>query len=103
MERPPGDAPESELCDLPITARCPLPSRNHAMNNPLVRLDRVCPKCESPSYAFRARRTLEHADAEGGPRLEVETKFRCKACSSEWRERVPAPPGTLPPKKPDAA
>ena len=59
--------------------------------NPLIRPDRCCPKCESPSYSFRSRRTLEGSPENGG-RPEVETKYRCRVCSAEWKERTSAPP-----------
>jgi DNA-directed RNA polymerase subunit M/transcription elongation factor TFIIS len=59
--------------------------------NPLIRPDRRCPKCESPSYSFRLRRTLD-GSSENGSRPEVETKYRCRDCSAEWKERTSAPP-----------
>ncbi|MCE9561289.1 MAG: hypothetical protein K8U57_04475 [Planctomycetes bacterium] len=53
----------------------------------LVRPDRRCPKCDSPKYAFRARKTVESPDGT----QEVETKYRCSGCDAVWKERVPAP------------
>ena len=50
--------------------------------------NRVCPACASRDYMFRARRNIP-ASAEKGP--EVETKYRCRACEHEWKERLPAP------------
>jgi hypothetical protein len=47
---------------------------------------RACPKCGSINYAFRSRKQIE-ATAESGP--ELETKFRCKDCEREWKERTP--------------
>ena len=47
---------------------------------------RLCPKCGSGDYAFRSRKQIE-ATAEKP--AELETKFRCKGCESEWKERVP--------------
>lgn len=52
--------------------------------SPFERPDRCCPKCEHKGYLFRARRTVE-----GGK--FVETKYRCRSCSHEWWERIPAP------------
>ena len=53
----------------------------------LVQPDRRCPKCESPKYLFRARKTVESPDGT----QEVETKYKCVACNAVWKERVPAP------------
>lgn len=47
---------------------------------------RACPECGSENYAFRSRRQIE-ATAGSGP--ELETKFRCKECEAEWKERAP--------------
>ena len=52
---------------------------------PFERPDRCCPKCEHKGYMFRARRTVEEGKF-------VETKYRCRSCSHEWWERIPAPP-----------
>ena len=61
---------------------------------PFIRPDRRCPKCDSPKYLFRARKTIDTRD--GGS--EVETKYRCQACQSVWKERVPvsAPSKSMP-------
>ncbi len=59
---------------------------------------RSCPKCQSASYLFRARKTIDAPEDEGGK--QVETKYRCRACSHDWKERVPAPPD---PKSADEA
>jgi rubredoxin len=45
---------------------------------------RTCPKCGSGNYQFRSRKKIVEA---GKPRA-VETKYRCKACTHEWRERA---------------
>ena len=47
---------------------------------------RVCPGCGSSNYTFRSRKQVE-ATAEKGP--ELETKFRCRDCEAEWKERLP--------------
>ena len=47
---------------------------------------RVCPKCGSSDYQFRSRKKVSE---EGSPEA-VETKYRCKACTHEWRERKPS-------------
>lgn len=52
-----------------------------------VRPDRCCPKCGHKGYLFRARKTVE----EDGGKF-VETKYRCRSCSHDWWERVPAAP-----------
>ena len=47
---------------------------------------RACTKCGSGNYTFRNRRQIE-ATAERP--AELETKFRCKDCEGEWKERAP--------------
>jgi DNA-directed RNA polymerase subunit M/transcription elongation factor TFIIS len=42
---------------------------------------RTCPKCGSGDYQFRSRKKIEEPKA-------VETKYRCKPCGHEWRERL---------------
>jgi hypothetical protein len=64
---------------------------------PFERPDRCCPKCEHKGYMFRARRTVDRKPGEG---KSVETKYRCRSCSHEWWERIPAPPA---PKQTDEA
>ena len=57
---------------------------------PFERPDRCCPTCEARSYAFRSRRTIEAKPEEGGGKF-VETKYRCRSCEGEWKERIPVP------------
>jgi hypothetical protein len=47
---------------------------------------RACPECGSTDYQFRSRKKVIE---EGSPEA-VETKYRCKACTHEWREWKPA-------------
>ena len=47
---------------------------------------RACPKCGSGNYTFRNRKQIE-ATAEKGP--ELETKFKCRDCNHEFKERTP--------------
>jgi hypothetical protein len=61
---------------------------------PFERPGRRCPKCEHKGYMFRARKTIEAPEEQGGK--QVEAKYRCRSCSHEWRERVPAPPEQKP-------
>ena len=45
---------------------------------------KTCPQCGSSDYAFRSRKKV--TDEQG---MEaVETKYRCKACGHEWRQKV---------------
>lgn len=60
---------------------------------PFERPGRCCPKCEHKGYTFRTRRALDGKPGEG---RVVETKYRCRSCAHEWRERIPAPPGPKP-------
>ena len=48
---------------------------------------KTCPKCDSPDYMFRARKAID--PEPGRERGAVETKYRCKACGTEWTVRVP--------------
>ena len=50
---------------------------------------KTCPKCGSPDYQFRSRRKVP-ADPEKGEREGWETKYRCKACTKEWKVRTAA-------------
>jgi len=43
---------------------------------------RTCPACGSSDYLFRSRRKIK-----GEPEV-VETKYRCRACGKDWREKV---------------
>lgn len=61
---------------------------------PFERPGRCCPECEYKGYLFRARRTV---GADGA--RHVETKYRCRFCSHEWWERIPAPPEPQPAHK----
>jgi DNA-directed RNA polymerase subunit M/transcription elongation factor TFIIS len=49
-------------------------------------LARACPKCGSAKYTFRSRKQIEAT-----PKQEAlpETKYRCRACEHEWKEKVP--------------
>lgn len=47
--------------------------------------NRKCPACGSHDYSFRSRKKVA-ADAVQPEALE--TKYRCKTCQHEWRERV---------------
>ena len=48
---------------------------------------RCCPECSSKDYVFRGRKKIE-AQPVKGEKAAVETRYRCKACGKEWRERV---------------
>lgn len=67
--------------------------------NPFERPGRCCPKCQHTGYMFRARKTIEAPEEVGGP--QIETKYRCRSCSHEWRERIPA--SLVKPPKTDVA
>ena len=66
--------------------------------SPFERPDRCCPKCEHKGYMFRARKTVDAPAEQGGK--QIATKYRCRSCSHEWWERIPAPPE---PKRTDDA
>ncbi|QEL16925.1 hypothetical protein [Limnoglobus roseus] len=53
---------------------------------PFERPDRHCPQCQHKGYMFRARKTVE---ADGAK--HIDTKYRCRACSHDWWERIPDP------------
>ena len=46
---------------------------------------RACPACKSGNYQFRHRKNVA---AEANQPKMVETKYRCKDCQHEWKERV---------------
>lgn len=56
--------------------------------NPELTAKRTCPECGSSDYQFRSRKKIE-ADPEKGELEAIETKYKCKACGKDWRERVP--------------
>jgi DNA-directed RNA polymerase subunit M/transcription elongation factor TFIIS len=47
---------------------------------------RVCPECGSKEYMFRARRNIP---AVGEAEAAEETKYACRPCGFEWKERLP--------------
>lgn len=49
---------------------------------------RTCPACGSREYAFRSRKKIE-ANPEKGEPEQTETKYRCKLCGKEWKEKAP--------------
>ena len=49
---------------------------------------RNCPACGSDDYLFRSRKHIEADPVKGEPE-SWETKYRCKACGKEWREKAP--------------
>lgn len=57
---------------------------------------RACPECGSANYTFRSRKQVE-ATAGKGP--ELETKYRCKDCEREWKERTPGVLKKSPPRE----
>jgi DNA-directed RNA polymerase subunit RPC12/RpoP len=44
---------------------------------------RACPKCGSQDYLFRGRKKV----GENGT-AATETKYRCKTCGNEWKEKT---------------
>ena len=79
----PSGEGESVMGDADRPRRGILMAREGEMDQPPKRL---CPKCGGGNHAFRSRRQIE-ATAEKP--AELETKFRCKGCENEWKERVP--------------
>jgi hypothetical protein len=47
-----------------------------------------CPACGSKDYRFRSRRQIE-ADPTAGEGPHLETKYPCRICEKEWKEKVP--------------
>jgi rubredoxin len=58
--------------------------------SPFVNPARCCPECGSREYVFRGRKRIV---TEAQQPAIVETKYMCKACGHEWRERVGAKAG----------
>jgi hypothetical protein len=52
--------------------------------------------CRSGDSAFRSRRQIEADPEKGGP-AQLETKYRCKACNEEWKEKAPGALQKAPP------
>jgi hypothetical protein len=50
---------------------------------------RVCPKCGGGDYLFRGRTTVAPQPCQEGGAV-VETKYACKGCGHEWRNRTEA-------------
>jgi DNA-directed RNA polymerase subunit M/transcription elongation factor TFIIS len=48
---------------------------------------RTCPACGSANYTFRSRKQIESTPEQ---EAMLETKYRCKGCGEEWKEKVPA-------------
>lgn len=51
----------------------------------LVNPAQCCPECGSREYLFRGRKKIE---AKEGQLAAVETKYKCRACEQEWKERL---------------
>jgi DNA-directed RNA polymerase subunit M/transcription elongation factor TFIIS len=47
---------------------------------------RKCPVCGSANYTFRSRKQIE---ATSEQEAMLETKYRCRTCEHEWKEKVP--------------
>jgi DNA-directed RNA polymerase subunit M/transcription elongation factor TFIIS len=45
---------------------------------------RRCPACGTSEYQFKSRKKIS---GDGGKEA-VETKYRCKECGKEWKERT---------------
>jgi DNA-directed RNA polymerase subunit M/transcription elongation factor TFIIS len=50
--------------------------------------NRTCPTCGSNAYQFRSQKKIAGEPAKGEPEA-VATKYRCKKCGKDWRERAP--------------
>jgi transposase-like protein len=59
---------------------------------------RSCPACGSTNYAFRSRKQIEADPEKGVKEAMLETKYRCKACGEEWKEKVPGVMKKVPPE-----
>lgn len=46
---------------------------------------RSCPECSGGDYVFRGRK---HITAKEGESAAVETKYHCRDCGNQWKERV---------------
>ena len=87
---------------LPISPGLPS-QRSRSRLDDTVRAPRpLLSRVHHKGYMFRARRTVDGKPDEGGGKF-VETKYRCRACSHEWWERIPAPVVPPPADRPDAA
>lgn len=54
----------------------------------MAEMERCCPKCGSAEYTFRGRKKT----AEDGKPEKWETKYRCKTCNHESKDRMPVQP-----------
>lgn len=57
---------------------------------------RACPKCGSDYYTFRSRKQIEATPEQ---EAAVETKYRCRGCENEWKEKVPGVLQKPPPRE----
>ncbi len=48
---------------------------------------RGCPECAGSDYVFRGRKRDQPIEGEAGP--VIETKFHCRGCGHQWKERQP--------------
>ncbi len=56
--------------------------------------NRACRACGSGDYTFRSRKQIEPTAEQ---EAMLETKYRCKACGDEWKEKVPGLLRKVPP------
>ena len=70
--------------------------RDMMVAGPEGKVARFCPECGSDNYTFRSRKQIQ-ATAEKGP--ELETKYLCRECENEWKERMPGVLKKAPPRE----
>lgn len=74
--------PTGHLCTIAVAEL----EEEARLTDQLVNPARCCPECGSREYVFRGRKKFP---AEAEQPTTVETKFRCRACGKERKERVP--------------
>jgi DNA-directed RNA polymerase subunit M/transcription elongation factor TFIIS len=68
-----------------MTADCGIGTMAVGTERHMNQQKRTCPACGGEDYQFRSRKQIEATPEQ---EAMLETKFRCRGCGEEWKEKV---------------